>query len=774
MIFPADKRWECPKCRAGKSVWVNPPCERKCQMCGALRVPKDRIDTIMLMKELSDFCRSESLSEDGLRKMYDRYKLAPDKKYVCNNYGFFHSACSNGRATEGIIRCLLKYFPAAVWGRADDDRRWSPLHYACDNPNVTLSIIQPLVDTAPNSVRCVTCYDETPLHHLCFNSEVDETAAIQILKLLVEKYPEVIWHADNYGHLPIHLAAGTKSPEFCRVLIEAYPGSEKIPDAVGALPFHFACEKGSLATIEYLYSYHDANNHATAEGYYPIHYAIDVGDRDKPAAAVDIVQFLLNCDPGQKFKQFHGQPLLHYACGRKYNESNVEAGIQIIKILLDANPDSIRSENDDGWMPLHALCNINFEKNETAAIQILKLLIEKYPEAVRHPCSNGDLPIHFAAETQSPDFCRLLIEAYPGSEKTTDADGALPFHFACGKNTVATVEYLYRQYPGAIDHATTDGFYPIHYAIEDVLCITAVETVRFLLNCDPNQMLIQIHGKSLLHASCEVEYDDSNEEAGIKMIKTLYDAYPEAIEDCRIKAGIQRFRQQVQKFIRRELVYARLAEDIRLMTTSDVNGRLPLHRALQNNVRLGSIKLLVKGNPYAIAMRNSDNIFAMPLHIACEHHDSAVVVQYLLDLLDAETLQSFDIDNNTALHYACRGAKYDTIALLLEKYAALVSKRNVDGKLPIDLLWESNEVQDRESVEYTGSVFQLLRAQPEMLAISNWIEKQSNDADSTRHGKKIKQRRKRKRSGLTNIPNSEQPVDADATRNGTKRKFGHE
>ena len=35
------------------------------------------------------------------------------------------------------------------------------------------------------------------------------------------------------------------------------------------------------------------------------------------------------------------------------------------------------------------------------------------------------------------------------------------------------------------------------------------------------------------------------------------------------------------------------------------------------------------------------------------------------------------------------------------------------GKLPIDLLFESSEVEDRESVEYVGTVFRLLQAYPE-------------------------------------------------------------
>ena len=99
------------------------------------------------------------------------------------------------------------------------------------------------------------------------------------------------------------------------------------------------------------------------------------------------------------------------------------------------------------------------------------------------------------------------------------------------------------------------------------------------------------------------------------------------------------------------------------------------------------------------------------------------------------TRDATDSQGNTALHLACRSAKHDTTALLLEKCdAASVSKRNAHGKHPINLLRESNAVEDRESLDYTGSIYQLVPAYPEMVSISNLIVKQS----ATRHGKKRK------------------------------------
>eukprot|EP00985_Skeletonema_marinoi_P003574 scaffold1546_cov121-Skeletonema_marinoi.AAC.2 len=48
-------------------------------------------------------------------------------------------------------------------------------------------------------------------------------------------------------------------------------------------------------------------------------------------------------------------------------------------------------------------------------------------------------------------------------------------------------------------------------------------------------------------------------------------------------------------------------------------------------------QLLVKGNPSAL--RTFDNNFAIPLHVACQYHDLASVVQHLLSI-DATVLDA--------------------------------------------------------------------------------------------------------------------------------------
>ncbi len=418
-----------------------------------------------------------------------------------------------------------------------------------------------------------------------------------------------------------------------------------------------------------------------------------------------IIQCLIEYFPDAiKSYDDYGGTVLHYACLNK----SITRGM--MQLLIDADPTNLRKGDTSDNTPLHTLCRV--EQDAFIAMEILKLFLENYPEAARHATENGyrSLPIHFASESKSPEFCKVLIEAYPGSERIADDQGRLPLHYACAGGAVDAVEFLHKLYPDAINHADTSGCYPIHFAIQRLRHIgtlqTDLESLKYLLVCDPNVKLQKWHGCSLLHYACLYAT------IGEASVAIIYDAHPEAIEDDVIEEDFHDYDDQVQAFIRTERGYALQAKNLRFMMTPDEMGQLPLHVALQNNVRLGSIKLLVKGNPSAL--RNLDNNFALPLHIACEHHDSASVIQHLIDL-DMRTLRAEDNDNNTVLHYACRGAKYDTIALLLKNYDAIsVSKRNAQKKLPIDLLCESSAVEDRDSIEYTQSVFRLLRAYPEM------------------------------------------------------------
>jgi ankyrin repeat protein len=663
-----------------------------------------------------------------------------------------------------ILGLLVERYPEAMLRRLASG--YTPLHITLlhlmtVNQNVTLGMVQLLVDADPESIDRVNNAGNTPLHFLCANEKLGNATAVDVLGLFLERCPEAAQHAvGDDGRLPIHTAARHgKSVEFCRMLIEAYPGSERLVTSTDVLPFHVACLHGSVSLAEYFYKlYPESINVADRDGRYPIHYAmLGLETRTNRVIAIEMVQLLLDCDPdvlercpeALRRRTASGFTPLHIMMTVNHNVTH-----GMVQLLVDAYPQSIDRVNNAGNTPLHFLC-ANKKKEDTAAIDILGLFLERCPEAAQHARGDGRLPIHIAAGQglKSVEFCRMLTEAYPGSERVATSRGTLPLHFACKGGTVETAQYLLRLYPESINVATRGGAYPIHNAIFGLDKRTnpaiAVDMIQFLLDYHSNVALQKIYGRFPLAMifiyACDNRDNPSKFNSAVKILQLLYDAHPEAIEDDEITSYVARrdlvIPEEVLTFINAQLTYVRLARNstVRQMKKPDENGQLPLHRALQHSATLGSIKLLVKRNPSVILI--PDNSGALPLHVAIQHYDSPKVVDYLIDL-DPETLTAVDREGNTALHHACLGVKHDTIALLLEKYGAVsVSQSNVYKKLPIHLLFESDAVVNREDdIKYLESVFQLLRAYPETVMLSEDAKQASipQGGRPSRSGKKRK------------------------------------
>ena len=84
-------------------------------------------NTHLLLTELSDFCKSDSLSEGGLREIIQRHNWTPNREIIerhdapdnddpsiNDDHAFFLEVCRNEKVTEGILRYLLENFPGAA------------------------------------------------------------------------------------------------------------------------------------------------------------------------------------------------------------------------------------------------------------------------------------------------------------------------------------------------------------------------------------------------------------------------------------------------------------------------------------------------------------------------------------------------------------------------------------------------------------------------------------------------------------------------------------
>ena len=397
----------------------------------------------------------------------------------------------------------------------------------------------------------------------------------------------------------------------------------------------------------------------------------------------------------------------HWAC---WNEKGT---LDIVQLLYNTLPGALRLRNDYGWLPIHFLC-CNKNSDETASIDILQFMLNIDPALPREVNGdNGYLPIHDAIRFKSTAFCKILIDAHRQSLRI-ETESGLPIHDACthGKrdDTADTIQYMLELDPELINAEDSDEYLPIHLAAMN----GKTEPIELLLKFDPDAASKEFNNGIVrlpLHLACR--YDTNG--LSLSSIQFLYDAYPEAIlardMDGRTPLDGATYQPTID-FLQTQLVYARQAQDMTAMTTADDNGWLPLHRALKDNVPLGSIKLLVRGNPAAVQVSDQNGVY--PLHIACKF-SSVKVVKYLVELA-GDSLNNVDAKNNSPLHYACRRGNCDVVNYLLEANVPSVSERNNEKKLAINLLFECGEnILDRDSLEYIETVRQLLLANPEVV-----------------------------------------------------------
>ena len=280
-----------------------------------------------------------------------------------------------------------------------------------------------------------------------------------------------------------------------------------------------------------------------------------------------------------------------------------------------------------------------------------------------------------------------------------------------GENSIETIEYLYELYPESMDIADFQGDYPIHLFLTFNSTLT-LELFQFLLGHDrgaaskPDSFgLLPLHRMAPKRRNISVD-----------LVQLVYNAYPDAIYvQCRGETPLDIKRRnggrqgRIASFFQSQLDFVRHSKDD---TTPDVNGQFPIHRQLSRELlSSGKVKLMAKANPASLTLADVQG--RIPLHIAIRHRDIDVVRH----LIEANHLKISDKRGNCALHYACLAGKCDIINYLLEQSTHGVSSRNLDGKLPIQLLLYDAEC-DRDSLEYMGTVHRLLFAYPNVRDIA--------------------------------------------------------
>jgi ankyrin repeat protein len=132
-------------------------------------------------------------------------------------------------------------------------------------------------------VRTINEYGHLPLHLAAATATSDNTECVRIL---LDAHPDALWQRDHEGDVPLQCAVGndTVTPEFVGCLLVAPPKDADTSgyqhptenSETGQLPLHFACVSGASAKVlDQLIDYHpEALFHHDNEGNLPLHVAL--------------------------------------------------------------------------------------------------------------------------------------------------------------------------------------------------------------------------------------------------------------------------------------------------------------------------------------------------------------------------------------------------------------------------------------------------------------------------------------------------------------------
>ena len=602
------------------------------------------------MEELNNLCGSDSLSLTALREKVSQLPSAGDIEEAYGEYPYLHSICMNKNVTLDMVKYVLDKLPDLI--------SWDT--HAFDDK---------------------FAFGAYALHCACHNEHCPSSVIVLILKEHtsppVAKISKIKSKLHKWGvmGLPLHHYLSRTCNidiDIVKILVEANPQS-----MLGA--------DGSVTPLHIILYNQSANN------------------------LQDILGCLLKLSPlSIRVLDGDGNTPLQLA---SYHE---HITLEVVQMLYNAWPEALRMGDIDGYLPIHQLCR-NRKLEESVALSVLRFMLDIDPTLVRERNVSGLLPIHFAVCKMSTGFCKVLIDLYPESIRVGRTnDGRLPIHMTCrnGNGGADIIHYLLELYPESINVRDGEGDLPVHGAAR----LGRTDIIELLLKLDPDLVSKTTNNARHLplHLACYY--------GRIEVAQVLYDALPEAIlvrnghEKIPIQVVSNHLRNSstIVNFLQAQQAYAQKAKDMTTMTTPDANGWLPLHHAMKDNAPLGSIKLLVKGNPLAI--RTADSRMVFPLHIACEF-SSVKVIRHLVELDSRFLVSQLDMNNDSILHFACRGGNCEVIKYLVDSHGSLVSDTNADNELPFHLLLECEDEQVRESLEFTEVCFRLLQAYPETVTM---------------------------------------------------------
>ena len=134
----------------------------------------------------------------------------------------------------------------------------------------------------------------------------------------------------------------------------------------------------------------------------PLHGAASCG------AAPDVIEMLLEANPGAARHLANGQTPLHYACCHQCDP-------RVAKLLVDRYPEACGVQDRDGNAPLH------FALIRSAHPAVVQLLVKTHPLACAMRGFLGRLPLSLALLYEAhPAAIKAVRDAYPDAHRNEE------------------------------------------------------------------------------------------------------------------------------------------------------------------------------------------------------------------------------------------------------------------------------------------------------------------------------------------------------------------
>jgi ankyrin repeat protein len=341
---------------------------------------------------------------DAAKVLLAAYPAATMAKTTVGSYNPLHLLCKGGDSAslQELLQLLLDSDSSAS-SIADADQ-YLPLHHACE-AGCSAEIVRILLGKNLEAAQAVTRKQDSALSLTCLRN-----ISLDTVNLLIEAYPNALTLKNQYGFAPIHCVCRAHQPRLgiVKALLEACPSSSLLKTNSGETPIHLVSRnRGASVSILYLFT-RVLQNAETSIGPQVFATADAVklkgGSSNQTSAIMNKIgntPLYDACFQGRPFEHIEtlllahpdwisirnagGSTALQMLCRNGRIDDRLISlffrigGVQAFSVL-DASHST----------PLHSAIR------EDAKVDVIKCLIRANPDALRSKTIYGDTPLHLA------------------------------------------------------------------------------------------------------------------------------------------------------------------------------------------------------------------------------------------------------------------------------------------------------------------------------------------------------------------------------------------